>query len=294
MPGPKKILPQHTLEAGFRIFYNETVDSVPVTASLMPDGKFRITRFDNSFFEVPLTALFYTKEQINTLLVNLGIEPATSLKAGIAKLSTESDVLAGTNESDIVTPYLLNYLLDLLVGNLPDLLTDDKTSIVAAINELKENGGGISADDLGQGLIISSDKLTLDLESKTLVSPSISVTWTIFKNDGTTPYNPATSNSGGITVDKGCVVNLSSYYSHPVPNSSQASPTGVSGNYPLPLPAPGVNSNTLTVNGITTNQSYNVTLTKPKSGLIVVSNQVQFASGNDATGGGISVSFKVR
>ena len=154
--------------------------------------------------------------------------------------------------------------------------------------------GGISADGLGPGLTIIDDKLTLDLEALTLVSPIIAPLWTIYQNDGITPYSTPSSNSKNIVVDKGAKVDLSATYSYPAPGAGQAAPTSASGSFPGSLPSPGVNSDTLAVDDIAANASYNVTLSKPKSGLIVVNSQVQAASGNDTKTDSISASFMMK
>ena len=146
----------------------------------------------------------------------------------------------------------------------------------------------------GQGIIYdSSDALTLDLESKTLVSPTISPTWIIYKNDGTTYYNPSGSTSTTLITEKGCKVNFSGTYQYPAPASTgETLPTSVSGSWGTSLPGAATPSSTLTVTGITANTSYTTTLAKPKSGLEVSGIKVVFATGNDTTSASASVSFQ--
>ncbi len=148
----------------------------------------------------------------------------------------------------------------------------------------------------GQGLTFQPDTaLTLDLLTKTLVNPTISPSWTLYKTDGTTPYSPSSSSSKNITVDIGTVINLNATYQYPNPaTTGQTVPTSVSGSFGTTLPAPATSSTPLVVNAITSSQSYSVTLAKPKSGLIVVGTQVQFPTGNDTTSDSISVSYQSR
>lgn len=181
-------------------------------------------------------------------------------------------------------------------------LTDTPDSYVGQegkIITVKQDGTGLEfrdalPDDLaGRGLIYDIDgKLTLDLESKILVTPTIAPTWTLYKNDGVTPYVPSSSNGKNITVDKGVQANLQATYSYPTPSSEQALPTTKGGSMgSLPLPAPNTPSQPYDSLGIIANASYNITFSKPKSGLIVVGGQVEFAEGSDTTQDSISISF---
>lgn len=132
------------------------------------------------------------------------------------------------------------------------------------------------------------------LKSKTLVSPTISPTWTLKKNDGTTPYNPPTSNSKNIIVDLGVIASINANYQYPSPSTTEALPTAVTGSFGTTLPAPNTPSTTLVQSNVISNTTYTVNLTKPKSGLIVVGGQVDFASGVDTTTDSISISFQGR
>ncbi len=129
------------------------------------------------------------------------------------------------------------------------------------------------------------------LTATTLVSPTINVIWSSFKNDGVTVYNLSNPNTKNLIVDKGAKVSQNSSFSYPFPSSGQSVPTAVSGSYGTVIPAPTVNSEILNTSGITTNQSYNVILIKPKTGLIIQGNQVIPATGNDTINDSISVSF---
>jgi len=147
----------------------------------------------------------------------------------------------------------------------------------------------------GPGMEYTVDgKLTLALESKTLVSPTISPNWTLYQNNGTTPYTVSSSTSKNITVDKGVKADLIATYSYPAPTSTQAAPTSVSGNWGTVLPSPNTSSSPLILDDVVATATYTTTLAKPKSGLVVVGSQVQFPSGNDTTSDSISVTFASR
>lgn len=145
-----------------------------------------------------------------------------------------------------------------------------------------------------QGLTTNEDhNLTLDLAAKTLVSPTISTTWTLYDNDGTTPYETPTSTDKNIIVDKGVVAYISSSFQYPIPFSTEAVPTSVFGDYGTAVPPPQTPSATFTNSGnpITTTTTYSETLVRAKSGLIVQGSQVVFASGNNTTSDSTSISF---
>jgi len=167
------------------------------------------------------------------------------------------------------------------------IATIDFTDIEAAIAALE-----LMILDLdGPGLVYTTDnKLTLDLESKTLVSPTITPSWSFVKNDDSA-YTPSTSSSKSVSVDKGVKASLSATYQYPVPSSTQAAPSTVGGSWGGTLPPPNTPSAVLTINNITTNNGYNVSLSKPKSGLIVENGQVKFPTGNDNTSDSISIVF---
>lgn len=161
--------------------------------------------------------------------------------------------------------------------------------------------GNGSLGNIGQGLIVNGNDLTLDLNATTLVSPTISTSWTLYRNDGTTPYVPPTSTSKTLIVDKGVRAFISSTYQYPAAGAGQSLPIAVTGNYGTTLPGPATPSSPPFTNGGTaitsntqTTNSYSVTLSKPKSGLVVSGSQVVFASGNDTTTDTTSISFQGR
>ena len=148
-------------------------------------------------------------------------------------------------------------------------------------------GGNYSA---GNGIDITNNVISLQTESKTLVAPVISSTWTLTKLDGTA-YSPPVVTTPAVTVDVGVRANLTSTYQYPVPNSTQGLPTAVTGNYGITLPGPATPSNPLNAAGLTNNVTYSVTLVKPKSGLTVVGSQVVVATGNDSATASTSITF---
>lgn len=137
--------------------------------------------------------------------------------------------------------------------------------------------------------------VTLDLEAKTLVTPSLSNSWLLFQNNGTTPYILPNSSSKSITVDKGVIARLTSTYQYPNPSLTEGLPIGVTGSFAsIALPDPATPSLPLILNSITSNTTVNVILNKPKTGLIVVNGQVQYPTGNDTTSDSSSITFASR
>lgn len=166
--------------------------------------------------------------------------------------------------------------------------------IVTALLESTGGSNGITPEQIGQGLTIKDEKLTLDLVAGALVSPVISANWTLFKNDGVTPYTPASSTSKTLVVDRGVKANLSARFKYPIPSANEAAPTAVTGDFGTDLPVPDTNSANKVVNAIAANASYQVNVTKPKAGLPVASNQVVFPTGVDTKTDSISISFQGR
>lgn len=256
----RQILPQDTLESGFRVKYNETVGEIITTASVTEDGKLILTKFGDGQIEVFLTDAFFTKQQVlEALDSGANVPHATEEEDGIIRIATDEEVSEGLSDSAAVTPAKL----------------DNFTS-----------GPGLAKSSEGQ--------LTIDLETKQLVSPVISPNWTIYKADGVTPYNPAGSTSKSITVDKGCKVNIEATFLYPAPGANQAAPAVISGDWGAVDPGADMDSAVMNNGGvqITADKSFSVTLSKPKSGLVVVGSQVQFPTGNDTTSDSISVAFR--
>jgi len=101
----RKIEPADTLELGFRGKYNETILEIPVSGSLTSDGKLRINKFGgNSFFEIPLLGIFYTKDQIDQLFQGGAFLPNASESArGIIQIANQIEVNDGNDDLKAVT-----------------------------------------------------------------------------------------------------------------------------------------------------------------------------------------------
>lgn len=158
--------------------------------------------------------------------------------------------------------------------------------------EKGEAGKDGSTVKLGAGLKFdSANNLTIDLGVTSLVAPAITASWVLTKADGTA-YTPSVSNSKSLIVDKGVKANLSATYKYAVAGSGESYPTLVSGNFGTTLPLPNTNSTVLSVNDIQADATYQVSIAKPKSGLIVENNQVKFAAGQDVKSDSISILFR--
>jgi hypothetical protein len=227
-----------------------------------------------------IDSMFNLADDSITIAAITGLSQALAGKATSAQVKTVQD--------NITT-------LTNLLGNLADLQTTDKSTIVAAINEVLVNGGGLKPKDIGAGLIISNGLLTLDIATTALVNPAISVQWTLFNADGVTPYSTATSSAKALVVDKGVKASMAAKYKYPTPGAGQGLPTAaVSTSFSTALPAPDTFSDTLAVNNIAANRTDSITLTKPKSGLPVVNGNVTLPSGVDSTADSVSISFQGR
>lgn len=159
-------------------------------------------------------------------------------------------------------------------------------------NTLEVGEGGVKPEDFSRGLIFTSDnKVTLDLDSTTLVTPVIKPVWTLQKADGTV-YVPSSSIASNIVVDKGVKASLSATFLNPSPEGGEAYPVKVSGSFGTVLPAPGTESSALVVPSITADTSFSLQTSKPKSGLSVVGGQVKFAEGDDVKTASISIAFR--
>lgn len=118
--------------------------------------------------------------------------------------------------------------------------------------------------------------------SLALVTPVISSTWKIKKQDGA---QVRTSTANSITVENGAKVDYSGTSSQPAPSASQTAPTAISGDFGT------VASGSKTETDITANKTFRVTYTAPKSGLEVSGTKVVKASGNQQTSASASVAF---
>lgn len=137
-----------------------------------------------------------------------------------------------------------------------------------------------------------SDKINTDgfmridgsnyVASLALVTPVISSSWKIKKQDGT---QVSTSTDASIIVENGAKVDYSGTSSQPTPSESQTAPTAISGDFGTEA------SGSKTDTDITANKTFRVTFTAPKSGLEVSGNKVVRASGSQKTAASASVVF---
>lgn len=123
------------------------------------------------------------------------------------------------------------------------------------------------------------------VSSLALVTPVISSTWKIKKQDGTVV---STSTNNNTTVENGAKVDYSGTSSQPTPSASQTAPTAISGDFGTSA------SGSKTATDITTGTQFRVTYTAPKSGLEVSGTKVVKASGNQQTSASASVAFSHR
>ncbi|MGN0235838.1 MAG: hypothetical protein ACI4BD_05970 [Paludibacteraceae bacterium] len=123
------------------------------------------------------------------------------------------------------------------------------------------------------------------VSSLELVTPVISSSWKIKKQDGT---QVSTSTANSITVENGAKVDYSGTSSQPTPSASQTAPTAITGDFGTAA------SGSKTDTDITANKTFGVTYTAPKSGLEVSGTKVVKASGNQQTSASASVAFSHR
>jgi hypothetical protein len=152
----------------------------------------------------------------------------------------------------------------------------------------------------------ASTGLSLNLDATTIVVPTIVSSWTMYKSDGTSTFGPYTISGTAVgpsstalnqTVPTYCKVVYSGTATIPAPaTGGQGSPgsTGITGNYiftpnpPLSYPATGVTGPTT---ALTANKTFSISLSKPKTGLIVSGGQVVRATGNDTSSASSAVTF---
>lgn len=173
----------------------------------------------------------------------------------------------------------------------------DLKADISYVDGLIKDSGFIKSEDVDQGLIITSDKkLKLDLESKSLVNPTLLVNWSLHKADGSDYITPV-SNQKSLIVDRGVKADLAAKYKYPPPSAAQTLPQPLTAGglfAGMPFPSADTFSNVLSVNNIVTDSTYSVTLAKPKSGLIVAGTQVSFPTGVDSTSDSASIVFRGR
>lgn len=147
-----------------------------------------------------------------------------------------------------------------------------------------------------------------------LVTPITQRTWAFYKADGTTEVaaNAVNKNNNAIkatdqnvTIEAGFIVKYTGNfkwdsYSNPNdPTQDKKNPKSCSGDFGTTLPADGVWSNELVINGIKSSgvndqRVIKQTLTAPKKGFMVSGTSVVVAQGNDNTSVQDSVTFRGR
>ena len=152
------------------------------------------------------------------------------------------------------------------------------------------------------GTVGATVGLMLNLDATTIVTPTIQSYSTIYKNDGVTPFSEylngsligPTTTSNAYSIPLGCKVAYGATATIPVAGSGQAAPTSVSGSFPFspnpPITFPATGA-TVPGSQLASSTSYTVSLTKPKTGLIVSGGQVVRASGSDSSSATSSVTF---
>jgi|GEM_PF-4177350 len=134
-----------------------------------------------------------------------------------------------------------------------------------------------------------------DLEQLSIVTPNITVTWTLFKSDGVTPYSPNTTTGKNITVDKGAKAKISATFQYPSPDGLYTkAPELILGYFGTVDPGPDTPSVAFTNGGaiITSDSTYDVLLLAQMKGLIAVDGgKVVKAIGYESTSDSVSVKF---
>jgi hypothetical protein len=147
---------------------------------------------------------------------------------------------------------------------------------------------------------VNNQQVEIDLFSTSLVTPTIRSRWNIYNFDGITPFGPTSidgsvlgtfSTSNTLTIPFGCKVSYTGTCSIPGPTTGFSTPTTRTGSFSFSGSSYPVVSATLSTFGLSTNTSYGVIITKPKTGLIVSGSQVITATGSDVLQVTTQVSF---
>lgn len=171
-------------------------------------------------------------------------------------------------------------------------------------------GDGSSAAKLTlqytQDFNLDSERLALNLDFSTLVTPVIVSNWSVRKYDNSTPFptttitRPSSSNlvigstlsSNAITLPNGSYCDFGGTASCPAPGSGQVTPQSTSGTWIWnPDPPVGGNTSVYTDTNLVSNTSYSTSFATPNTGLRVQNNQVVRATGSQTTTASVSVTF---
>ena len=147
---------------------------------------------------------------------------------------------------------------------------------------------------------LNNQQVEIDLTVTALVTPVIRSRWDIYKSDGITPFGATSINgvtigsfttSNFVTVPSGCIVNYTGTSSIPAATTGYSTPTTRLGSYTFSGSIYPLVSATLSTTNLSSTTSYNTTITKPKSGLIVSGTQVIMATGSDSTSTTAQITF---
>jgi hypothetical protein len=154
---------------------------------------------------------------------------------------------------------------------------------------------------------LNNQQVEIDLAATALVTPTIVSRWEIYKSDNTTPFGPIVINGTGtsminflvgtfstsssLTVPNGCIVRYTGTGSIPAATTGFSTPSTITGSYTFSSGSYPRVSETLSTTGLSTATNYSITLSKPKTGLIVSGSQVIVATGSDSRIVSTSLSF---
>ncbi|OOG19123.1 hypothetical protein BWD42_04015 [Sphingobacterium sp. CZ-UAM] len=108
----QKINSSDKIQSGFRAKYNAAVDEIWTSVADQGDGTLKITKFSGATLIVSLASSFYTKTELQNLIT--GISQATTETAGVLRIATEQEAIAGTSLITAITPATLRAVLDTL------------------------------------------------------------------------------------------------------------------------------------------------------------------------------------
>jgi len=223
------------------------------------------------------------------------------------------------NESKIALSRIQQQI-DLLTNNIPYRIDKDiQNYLDDRLSNLSGGGGDISTTTpiRGNGNIedpltlsydnthfVVNNQLELNIDFKIIVTPIIVSQWRVYKNDGTSfsknigsVYIDSVINSNNIIVPIGCKVNYIGTASiSSVPNGYSL-PTNVYNNDYLGFPSEPVSYPIYGVkiaSNVSTNTTYKITCSKPKSGFIIdnTTGQLSKATGIDISSASAIVSFQ--
>ena len=172
-------------------------------------------------------------------------------------------------------------------------------------------GDGSSAAKLTlqytQDFNLDSERLALNLDFSTLVTPAIVSQWNVRQYDNTTPFptititRPSSSNltigsiltSNAISLPNGAYCDFGGTASCPAPGSGQITPQSTSGTWIWnPDPPVAGNFTYYTNSNLSSNTTYSTSFSSPNTGLRVQNNQVVRATGSQSTNASVSVTFE--